>query len=249
MSSLPPRRHRSLAVAALLAGVLLLGACVADPPVGSVSDEISPQSTLVAERPAFHDKLVVVRFRVTQCGLVVVGSGFAIGPHTILTNRHVVAAAPAADIQVETWDSRPLHVVRAKVSPDVDLAVVTVSETLPDVATLAAEDPPGKTPVVAVGYPLAKALKLAPGKTIELLDGDVLDTGFRILLTSASVKPGNSGGPLIDGTGTVVGVVFALTIGDETGLAIPITVVHKTLDDEDFITNYTCGNVPSGILV
>jgi hypothetical protein len=46
-----------------------------------------------------------------------------------------------------------------------------------------------------------------------------------------------------------VGVVFALTIGDETGLAIPITVVHKTLDDEDFITNYTCGNVPSGILV
>ena len=249
MSGLPRRRHRSLAVAALLAGVLLLGACVADPPVGSVSDEISPQSTLVAQRPAFHDKLVVVRFRVTQCGLVIVGSGFAIGPHTILTNRHVVAAAPVADIQVETWDSRPLHVVRAKVSPDVDLAVVTVSETLPDVATLAAEDPPGKTPVVAVGYPLAKALRLAPGKTIELLDGDVLDTGFRILLTSASVKPGNSGGPLIDGTGTVVGVVFALTIGDETGLAIPITVVRKTLDDEDFITNYTCGNVPPGILV
>jgi S1-C subfamily serine protease len=238
-----------LLLAAVVAAMLLLGACVSDPPVTSVSDEISPETTLVSQRPAYHDKLVVVRFRVTQCGLVVVGSGFAIGPHTILTNRHVVAAAAAGDIQVDTWDGRPLHVVSAKVSPDVDLAEVTVSDTLSDIATLATDDPPGKTPVVAVGYPLAKALRLAPGKTIELLDGDVLDTGFRILLTSASVKPGNSGGPLIDGTGTVVGVVFALTIGDETGLAIPITVVHKTIDDDDFIANYTCGTVPPGVLV
>ena len=37
-------------------------------------------------------------------------------------------------------------------------------------------------------------------------------------------------------------------VGSETGLAIPITVVHKTIDDDDFIDNYTCSNVPPGLL-
>ena len=244
----PRRLGRLTAVAAVVASALLLGACVSDPPVTSLSDEVVPPTTLVSQRPAFHDRLIVVRFRVKPCGGVAVGSGFAIGPHTILTNRHVVLAVEPSQMQIETWDGRPLHPTGVKISPDVDLAEVTVSDTLPTVAKLAADDPPGKTPVVAVGYPLAKALKLAPGKTIELLDGDVLDTGFRILLTSASVKPGNSGGPLIDGTGTVVAVVFAVAVGSETGLAIPITVVHKTIDDDDFIDNYNCSNVPPGML-
>ncbi len=42
--------------------------------------------------------------------------------------------------------------------------------------------------------------------------------------------------------------MFAVAIGYETGLAIPITVVHKTIDDDDFIDNYTCGNVPLDLL-
>ena len=47
------RRDRGIAIAAVLAGVLLLGACVSDPPVTSVSDEITVPSTIVSQRPAF----------------------------------------------------------------------------------------------------------------------------------------------------------------------------------------------------
>ena len=244
-----PRRSRPLgALVAVAFGALLLGACVADPPVTPVADEIIPPTTLVSQGPLFHDKQIMVRFRTTQCGAVVVGSGFAIGPHTIITNRHVVAAG-GNQIAAETWEGRALHVTKAVVSPDVDLAEVTVSETLPVTAKLASDTPPGHSTVLTVGYPLGKQLKIASGEFIELEDGDVFDTGFQVLLTSAAVQHGNSGGPLVDVNGTVVGVVFALAVGSDNGIAIPVNVVNKVLSTKDFIPNYTCDNVPPGILI
>ena len=228
---------RYVAAIAALVTVGATGACVPTPPETPVANGVTVPSTLVLESPKVVVTRSMVRFRTVMCNGVYVGSGFAIDKHTIITNRHVVGGA--SEIDAVTWDGKPLHVTSSQISPDTDLAVVKVSETLPATLTLGHEEPVPGLPVSTVGYALGKALSVSDGTVIEDIDGGVYGED-RIVLTTAKVQHGNSGGPLINGAGVVVGVVFAITTGDNTGLALPITTLHKILDDHDLVHNPSC---------
>lgn len=71
--------------------------------------------------------------------------------------------------------------------------------------------------MTAVGYPLGGALTLTHGKVLGYLDGTKLDPSIafpgQVIEVSAPVKHGNSGGPLLDARGRLVGVVFAAQPG------------------------------------
>ena len=138
------------------------------------------------------------------------GSGVMIGDHgEVLTNAHVANDACAQIIvRFPDGDSGTAQLIASDEKND--LAVVR-TRPLPSVATFRDGKPVrlGET-IVVLGYPLAGLL----ARTANLTAGNVsalagLGDDSRYLQISAPVQPGNSGGPLLDGSGHLVGIVTA----------------------------------------
>lgn len=165
----------------------------------------------------------------TETGLgsgVVVNAGGA-----VLTALHVVDGA--TQIQVDFADGTRAAAQVTASRPEHDIAVLAV-DRLPEVvvpAVLAGPPPVGGT-VFAVGNPLGLQRSLTAGvvsandRTITPPRGPALQG---LIQFDAAVNPGNSGGPLLNGAGQVVGIVTALAnpanqdffVG--VGFAVPIT--------------------------
>jgi S1-C subfamily serine protease len=138
------------------------------------------------------------------------GTGFVVAPDRVLTNQHVVDGCDR--IVARTPDGRWLAAVPpARVDAALDLAVLSIpGNPGPVLAFRAAPAVRRGESVVAYGFPLAGLLSADPKLTrgeINALGGIRNDqSNFQI---SAEVQPGNSGGPLLDMQGNVVGVVVA----------------------------------------
>lgn len=163
-----------------------------------------------------------------------IGTGFVIDDSgLILTNQHVVSN-PDDEYIVITSDGGE-HVVTEIARDDVnDLAILKVEgnglEALPlgESATLE----PGQF-VVAIGTPLGDlpgtvttGVISGLGRTVTASSGGFWGTSRTyedVIQTDAAVNPGNSGGPLLDSNGAVIGINFATTSGaDNISFAIPI---------------------------
>jgi S1-C subfamily serine protease len=163
------------------------------------------------------------------------GSGFVIDEEgLILTNAHVVAAA--TDIEVTFSDS---HTVTAKPvgkDPDTDLALLRVDPDgldlrpleLGDSGTVQVGDP-----TVAIGNPFGLERTLTTGVVSAVKRRLTAPSGFTIenvIQTDAALNPGNSGGPLIDASGRVIGINSQIATGGPgasggsvgIGFAVPV---------------------------
>jgi hypothetical protein len=139
-----------------------------------------------------------------------VGSGVVIGAHgEILTNSHVVEACEKIIVQLAAGNPEPAALVARDQKND--LAIVRINSSPAAVAAFreGAAIRAGDT-VVALGYPLsgllAKSVSLSVGN-VSALAG--LGDDPRFVQISAPVQPGNSGGPLLDASGHLVGIVTA----------------------------------------
>lgn len=227
-----PERLAALAVAVLTAG------CVAAPSGGYRAAEIrtAPDAT-VALRADGVERIVrqgTLRVRARGCVGVGSGSGFAIAERVLATNRHVVAGADV--LQVSTWDGRSFDVAVSGVAVANDLAVVVVEGDLPQTLE-PGEPPPAGAHVTAVGYPGGDAIDFAPGRVLDYLDGRPFEQRSTTMRVSSRVIPGNSGGPLVDAEGRVVGIVFALEVATGHGLAIPIDALVDDMQSDGFFEN------------
>lgn len=202
---------------------LVLSACVSAPPK-NLGNETLRQDSIERQVSEF-----TLRLRNINCTEAQTGSGFAIDNQTLVTNRHVVDGAET--LQVNTWKGDTLEVGIAEVSGDEDIAIVRTEEPLPEVAELAKEDPSVGEKVTVVGYPEGGALTFVDGTVLDYRDDSRL--GGYVLRTEAEVKLGNSGGPLIDEKGKVVGVVFAIEVATDNGLALPVSTLRSVLDNND----------------
>jgi hypothetical protein len=136
------------------------------------------------------------------------GSGVVIGDHgEVLTNAHVVKACAQINVRSSAGDLTTAQVIGRDEKND--LAVVRSATSLPSVAIFREGTPVrAGDPVVVLGYPLSGLL----ATTINLTVGNVsalagLGDDSRYLQISAPVQPGNSGGPLLDVSGHLVGIV------------------------------------------
>ncbi len=138
------------------------------------------------------------------------GTGFVVAQDRVLTNQHVVDGCDR--ILARTADGRWLAAVPpARVDAQLDLALLSIpGNPGPTVAFRGAPPVRRGEGVVAYGFPLAGLLSADPKLTqgvVNALAGLRNDpNNFQV---SAEVQPGNSGGPLLDMQGRVVGVVVA----------------------------------------
>jgi S1-C subfamily serine protease len=174
------------------------------------------------------------------------GTGMIVSPNgEIVTNNHVVQGADTVHIAIAGHGTHVATLVGTDPTADVAVLRVTGLSDLPTVhfgnsSSIAVGDP-----VVAIGNALGlggsptvtEGIISATGRTITAADetGSNEETLHRLLQTDAPIAPGNSGGPLVDAAGDVIGMDTAAassgTGGASLGFAIPANTVSQIADE------------------
>lgn len=177
----------------------------------------------------------VVRVTGVACGFGVAGSGWVAADGIVVTNAHVVAGEEETSVQLGgEGDKLDASVVAFDVENDV--AVLAVPGLDAPALTLD-PDPSSGASAAILGFPEGgpynvRAARL--GSTRTVLSQDAYGKGpIQRSITSfrGVVRQGNSGGPLVDRNGRVVGTVFAQAVreGPRGGYAVPNAIVAQTL--------------------
>ena len=171
----------------------------------------------------------------------VYASGFLVDPSGIIvTNKHVVDGALDLKVIFADGSGAPAKVLAAAAMLDLALIKVKVGHALPYLDWANSDTLEVGDPVLTIGNPLGLGTSVSAG-IVSALNRDLQDTPFdSYIQTDAAINHGNSGGPLIDQSGKVVGVNTALYNPDEKGgfigigFAMPSNtiqfVVHHLLD-------------------
>jgi S1-C subfamily serine protease len=226
-----PFASRFRAIAAVLF-CLLLG------PAARAADDTLDAATLKKAKAA------AVRLKVTlPDDSVVQGSGFfGAGPNLVLTNAHVLGmlreeSRKPKKVEVivnggtdneKTYTARVLGVDEGS-----DLGVLHVDEkNLPEPLGLA----PGNVEVLETstvfifGYPFGEELNKAITVTKSTVSGmRKTHTGYPQIQLAGGLHPGNSGGPILNAKGAVVGVAVSGLKGTQIHFAVPVGYVHGFL--------------------
>jgi S1-C subfamily serine protease len=159
----------------------------------------------------------VVRVLGTACGLAIEGSGWVVRPEEVLTNAHVVAGESDTTVEVE---GRPPGLAAQAIAfdPTDDLAVLRVPGLELPSLSLVASPAAGRGGAI-LGYPENGPFAVRAGRIGQTEEVDTQNAygqgPVSRLLTPLRglVRPGNSGGPVVDSAGEVLTTVFAGTTG------------------------------------
>jgi S1-C subfamily serine protease len=157
----------------------------------------------------------------------------------ILTNHHVIEDARKLEVTLANGKKYTARFVGS--DPDSDLAVLKINASAADLTVI----PMGNShnlkvgqKVLAIGNPfglgqtLTKGIISSVGRTIRATSGVLVED---IIQTDASINPGNSGGPLIDSSGSLIGITSAIfsptgaSVG--IGFAIPVDTAKRVMQD------------------
>jgi S1-C subfamily serine protease len=169
-----------------------------------------------------------------SCGQNQSGTGFVIAPGRVLTNAHVVAGVTEPVVETAEGTATPGRVVYF--DPSADLAVIAVGDL--ERAPLAlGENLAAGSLAISDGYPFGGPFEKSPAQIVAIAPtvvGDIYGdnpTPRSIYTLAADIDHGESGGPLLDLSGRVVGVVFAKsTVTANVGYALALDTVAPVVE-------------------
>ncbi|MGI9544474.1 MAG: trypsin-like peptidase domain-containing protein [Cyclobacteriaceae bacterium] len=159
------------------------------------------------------------------------GSGFHIDRNFVVTNYHVIKGH--REVAIEDQQQNRFHATVVFVNPDTDLAFLQPTGTFsaPSIRTGHEGTVVSRDKVYVLGFPFGmpytetEGIVSSPQQMME---------GRHYIQTDAAVNPGNSGGPVVNSEGVLVGITTAkFEKADNVGFAIPLDVMHEDLASID----------------
>ena len=202
---------------------------------GPAANVPAPNSKIARDPQVRAAGRSVVRVLGTACGLGVQGSGWVARPGIVVTNAHVVAGQDDTTVQLR-GEGPSVDAQAIWYDPQNDLAILRAPGIGGAPAlSLNVNAKPG-TSAAVLGFPDNGPFDVRParlGQTAGALTQDSYGRGpVQRTITSLRglVRHGNSGGPVVDGSGRVVATVFAAaTGGRRAGFAVPDSIVRSAL--------------------
>lgn len=188
---------------------------------------LASDPVVAATRPS----VLKIRGVATSCQKVLEGSGFVVAPNRVMSNAHVVAGSESVTVESEgkTYDATVVSY-----DPNADISILDVPDLPAAPLQFDMQEAPTGTDAVVMGYPGGGEFTATPGRIREIiqLNGpDIYHTNTvtrEVYTIRGTVRQGNSGGPLIDRDGKVLGVVFGAAVDDaDTGFVLTSHEVEK----------------------
>lgn len=199
-----------------------------DLPDGSAPDAASARTAGVQQAAAS-----TVRIEGLGCGGVSTGSGFPVSGDLVVTNAHVVSGTSRTTVRTPEGQTRAAAVV--VFDPELDVAVLRVRGL--DLTPLAPVDGRAGASGAVIGYPGGGPLTVVPAVAARQWTArgrDIYNEQIvtrTIWIVSARVRPGNSGGPLVDEQGRYLGVIFGASVSDpNVGYALTADEVAPAIE-------------------
>jgi uncharacterized membrane protein required for colicin V production len=199
-------------------------------PVASPDPALANNPVVTATAPS----VVKVRSLAPSCQKVLEGTGFVISPDRVMTNAHVVAGSNSVTVYAS---GNPFDATVVSYDPSVDIAILSVPNLPPPPLAFTETEAKTGANVVVLGYPGGGNFTATPARIREAikLSGpdiyrDPTPVTRDVYTIRANVEQGNSGGPLIDLNGHVLGVVFGAAVDDaDTGFVLTASEVSGQL--------------------
>ncbi|HZA16701.1 MAG TPA: MarP family serine protease [Pseudonocardiaceae bacterium] len=189
--------------------------------------DVGPADPVLLNSPVVREaraSVLKVRARAASCSRALEGTGFVIAPQRVITNAHVVAGTDRVAVETSRGS---LDATVVSYDPNADVAVLKVPQLRAPVLQLSPAPAATGSDALVLGYPLDGPYTASAARVrdrIRLRGPDIYNgaTVVRNVYTvRAVVRSGNSGGPLLDGSGQVLGLVFGAAVdNDETGFVL-----------------------------
>jgi S1-C subfamily serine protease len=196
-----------------------------DAPDASLADSL----VVAKSRPS----VVKIRGVATACQKVLEGTGFVIAPNRVMSNAHVVAGSDSVTVEAE---GKTYEATVVSYDPAADISILDVPNLPQQPLVFAQEPAKSGTDAVVLGYPGGGDFVATPARVreiIELNGPDIYKTttvNREVYTIRGPVRQGNSGGPMINRAGQVIGVVFGSAVDDnDTGFVMTTDEVSRQL--------------------
>jgi S1-C subfamily serine protease len=182
---------------------------------------------------ATRGSVVKIRGVAPGCQKVLEGTGFVVAPNRVMSNAHVVAGSESVTVEVggQTYDASVVSY-----DPSADISILDVPDLNATPLQFVDEDAPPGTDAIVMGYPGGGDFTPTPARVREVINlngPDIYRTTTvtrEVYTIRGQVRQGNSGGPMINRGGQVLGVVFGAAVDDaDTGFVLTSKEVARQM--------------------
>ncbi|MFD1814719.1 acid resistance serine protease MarP [Rhodococcus gannanensis] len=198
---------------------------------------VDPPDAAIAQGPLsarLQSSVLRIRGVAPSCQRALEGSGFVVAPERVMTNAHVVAGTN--QVVVDTADG-PMDARVVLFDPSTDVAVLDVPGLRATPIPFAPEPAETGDDALVLGYPGGGPYTASAARIREILDLNgpdiyrAADVTREVYTVRGEIRQGNSGGPLVDDQGRVLGVVFGAAVDNtDTGFALTAAEVARQLE-------------------